>query len=86
MNKHDYAFGRLNYLLLIAGIIVIIAGFFMMAGSGTTEEQFNPEIFGNMRIKAAPLVSLFGFIVVIAAILVRPRRKPADDEMTEYNK
>jgi membrane-bound ClpP family serine protease len=82
MNKSDLAFGTLNYIMLGIGIVIIIGGFMLMAGDGTTEENFNPEIFSDMRIKIAPLTSLFGFLFVIAAILVKPRRKQTEEAET----
>ena len=66
---NNFAFSKINYILLVIGLAVIILGFILMSGSGTTEEAFNPEIFSDMRIKVAPMVSLFGFIFVIVAIL-----------------
>ena len=74
MNK-DLAFGTLNYILLGVGIAIVVIGFILMAGEGTTEEMFNPEIFSDMRIKVAPMTCLIGFVVIIAAILVKPKRK-----------
>ena len=74
MNK-DLAFGTLNYILLGVGIAIVVIGFILMAGEGTTEEKFNPEIFSDMRIKIAPITCLIGFVVIIAAILVKPKRK-----------
>ena len=64
-----FAFSKTNYILLIVGLAVIVVGFILMSGSGTTEEAFNPEIFNDTRIKVAPMVSLFGFLFVIVAIL-----------------
>lgn len=46
-----------------------------MSGDGTTEEAFNPDIFSDTRIKVAPVVTLVGFLSVIAAILVKPGKK-----------
>ncbi len=71
----DLAFGPLNYIMLGVGIAIVVVGFILMAGSGTTEEAFNPEIFSDLRIKVAPITSLFGFIVVIAAILIKPKKQ-----------
>ena len=71
----DLAFGPLNYIMLGVGIAIVVVGFILMAGSGTTEEAFNPEIFSDLRIKVAPITSLFGFIVVIAAILNKPKKQ-----------
>lgn len=82
MDKKDYAFGKINYILLLVGIIIVVAGFVLMSGEGTSEQMFNADIFSDTRIKVAPMVALFGFIFVIAAILVKPKRKQLDDSET----
>ena len=79
MDRTNMAFGRLNYILLIVGILIIVTGFILMSGDSTTEEAFNPDIFSDMRIKVAPMVSLFGFIFIIAAILVKPSGKKTEE-------
>ena len=71
---HNFAFSKINYILLVIGLAIIILGFILMSGNGTTEEAFNPEIFSDTRIKVAPMVSLFGFIFVIVAILWPSKR------------
>ena len=81
--KKDLAFGKLNYMILIFGVVIVIIGFFLMSGDGTTEEAFNPEIFSDTRIKVAPMVTLFGFLSVIAAILVKPGKKNCGGEENE---
>lgn len=73
---NNLAFSRINYILLCVGIAIILVGFYLMAGPSTTEEAFNPDIFSDTRIKVAPMVSLFGFIFVIVAILW-PSKKAA---------
>lgn len=65
----NFAFTKINYILLIIGLAIIVVGFILMSGSGTTEEAFNPDIFSDMRIKVAPMVCLFGFLFEIVAIL-----------------
>ncbi|MCR5315553.1 MAG: DUF3098 domain-containing protein [Bacteroidaceae bacterium] len=80
MNNKNLAFGSLNYILLGVGIAIIIIGFILMSGEGTTEEMFNADIFSDTRIKVAPITCLLGFIIIIAAILVKPKRKK---EITE---
>ena len=74
MNK-NLAFGTINYVLLGVGIVIIVVGFVLMSGNGTTEQMFNADIFSDMRIKVAPMTCLLGFIVIIAAILVKPKKK-----------
>lgn len=71
----DFAFSKVNYILLAIGFAIVLLGFVLMSGEGTTEEAFNPDIFSNLRIKVAPMVSLFGFIFVIVAILWRSKDK-----------
>ena len=55
MNNKNLAFGSLNYILLGVGIAIIVIGFILMSGEGTTEEMFNADIFSNTRIKVAPI-------------------------------
>ncbi|MBP5377281.1 MAG: DUF3098 domain-containing protein [Bacteroidaceae bacterium] len=71
----DSAFSKINYILLAIGFAIVLLGFVLMSGDGTTEEAFNPDIFSDRRIKIAPMVSLFGFIFVIVAILWRSKDK-----------
>ena len=54
---------RINYIVLIIGIASILLGFFLMSGEGTTEETYCPDIFSDIRIKVAPLVCLFGYLL-----------------------
>jgi len=74
MDKKNFAFDRMNYILLAIGMAVIIIGFILMSGSGSTEEAFNPEIFSARRIKVAPAVCFLGFLFMVYGIL----RKPSD--------
>ena len=67
----NLAFGRKNYILLIVGIVIVLIGFILMSGNGTTEEAFNEDIFSTLRIGVAPVVCLFGFLFIIVSILVK---------------
>ena len=69
MDKKDFAFGRLNFILLAIGMVIVIIGFILMAGGGSTDQAYNPDIFSARRIKVAPLVCLFGFVSMIYAIV-----------------
>lgn len=86
MNKSDLAFGKINYIILGVGIVIIVLGFILMSGDGSTEDKFNPAIFSDLRIKTAPLTCLVGFVVVIVAILVKPfghKNKEVQEEKKE---
>lgn len=75
MDKQKFAFDKVNFILLAIGMAVIIIGFLLMSGSGSTEGYFEPDIFSVRRIKVAPLVCLFGFVFMIYGVLRKPRNK-----------
>lgn len=68
-----FAFDKINYILLTIGMIIIIVGFFLMSGSGSIEESFNPDIFSDTRIRTAPLVCFVGFIFMMFGIMHKPK-------------
>lgn len=57
-------------ILLIACLLIII-GYMMMSGDGTTEQAFNPDIFSTRRIVVAPMVCLVGYLLIVVGILRR---------------
>ena len=68
---NNLTFTKTNYVLLALAVVIIIIGFVLMSGSGTTENTFNPDIFSPMRIKVAPAVCIVGFIFMIFAIMYK---------------
>lgn len=75
MDKRNLAFGKMNFILLTVGVAVIIIGFLLMSGSGSTEQAFNPDIFSATKIKIAPVVTFIGFISIIVAIIYKPKEE-----------
>lgn len=73
MDKKNLAFDKVNFILLAIGMAVVIVGFILMSGSGSTEQAFNPEVFSTMRIKVAPVVCFIGFVSIIYAIIRKPK-------------
>jgi hypothetical protein len=69
------AFSKTNYILLAIGMAIVIIGLVLMSGEGSAEGVFNPDIFSVRRIKVAPLVSLFGFVFIMVAIMYKPKAK-----------
>lgn len=56
--------------LLIAGVVVMIAGFILMTGGGSPDPQvFNYSMFDFRHTVAAPIVILAGIVVVIISIM-----------------
>jgi hypothetical protein len=57
-------------ILLIACMLIII-GYLLMSGDGTTEQAFNPDVFSTCRIVVAPMLCLAGYLLVVVGILRR---------------
>lgn len=84
MDKKNFAFDKTNFILLAAGMVVIIIGFLLMTGPGSTETTFEPDIFSVRRIKVAPAVCFLGFIFMIYGILRKPKStQEKDNNVTE---
>ena len=73
MDKKDFAFDKMNYLLLVVGMIIVVIGFLLMTGPASTETAFEPDIFSARRVKVAPVVCLFGFVSMIYAVVRKPK-------------
>ena len=73
MDKRDFAFGRLNYILLAVGMAIVVIGFLLMTGVGSSDSVYEPDIFSARRIKVAPIVCLFGFVSMIYAVVRKPK-------------
>ena len=74
MDKQKFAFDKTNFILLAVGMAVIILGFLLMSGPGSTEGYFEPDIFSVRRVKVAPVVCLAGFVFMIYGILKKSKK------------
>ena len=83
MDHTNFAFTKTNFILLAIGMVIVIAGFILMAGGGSTEEMFNAEMFNARRVKVAPMVCLFGFLFMIVAVIYRKKEIAGKDEDEE---
>ena len=63
-------FGKQNLMWMLIGAIVIILGFFLMAGGKSADPNvFNEnEVYSFRRITLAPIVIIIGFVIEIYAI------------------
>jgi len=69
MSQKNVALSKLNWLICSFAVFIIILGFVLMAGPGTTDYAFNPDIFSARRIRIAPIVCVIGFMLMIVGIL-----------------
>ena len=66
-SEHQMPLVRINFILMAAAAVVIIIGFLLMCGPGST--AFNPDIFSTRRIVIGPSVAFLGFIFMGVAIM-----------------
>lgn len=56
--------------LLLAGLIVMISGYILLAGGGSSDpEVFNYDMFDFRRMVAAPVVIISGIVIGVVAIM-----------------
>lgn len=68
-NQKVMPFGKQNYIIVLIGIALIILGFVLMIGGGSSDpDVFNEKMFDFQHITLAPILVLAGFVVEIIAI------------------
>ena len=66
------ALTRKGIKLLLAGLLVMVAGFILLMGATPKDPQtFNYAMFDFRRLVAAPVVIVAGIVVIIVAIMRR---------------
>ena len=73
MVKKNFAFDKVNYILLAVSMAVVVIGFLLMIGPNSSDTAFEPDIFSARRIKVAPVVCLLGFVSMIYAVVRKPK-------------
>lgn len=72
--EDERPFGRTNYIAMAICLALIVIGFILMAGSGSSVENgFNPDIFSTRRIVVGPTITFLGFLCMVFAILIKPK-------------
>lgn len=70
--KNKFAFDRINYILMIAGVTILLLGFYIMS---IDQEEYG---FGFMGITLGPVMVMLGFITEFFAILYKPKSNKAE--------
>ncbi|MCQ2141870.1 MAG: DUF3098 domain-containing protein [Bacteroidales bacterium] len=62
--------------LMLAGLLVMLAGYILLMGGGSSDPNvFDYAMFDFRRLVAAPIVIVAGIVVIIVAIMKRPKDK-----------
>jgi uncharacterized membrane protein YagU involved in acid resistance len=90
-NKHQVIwapgmpFGKLNYILLFVGIIVLAIGYILLSGGGSDDPAiYSDAIFDTRRLTIAPITLMAGIIIGLVSILVKI--KPTEQDKTTSQK
>ena len=69
MSTDQQPFSKVNFWLMGGCCILIIVGFLLMVGGGSTiEGGFDPDIFSFRRIVVGPFLAFLGFLLMAFAI------------------
>jgi hypothetical protein len=72
--KTTFLFERGNYILMLAGLALIVLGFILMSGGGSEDPNaYNLELFSARRIVVAPFFIVVGFALEVWAIMRKPK-------------
>ncbi len=68
-------FGKENYVWMLAGLVVMALGFFLMAGGKSTDVKVfdDKATYSFTRITVAPILIIAGFVIEIFAIMRKPK-------------
>ncbi|MBU2915739.1 MULTISPECIES: DUF3098 domain-containing protein [Reichenbachiella] len=67
MSNNKLAFSKINYIIMIAGVCVLVLGFFIM----TLDTE--PYGFGFKGLTLGPIVVVLGFVIEFVAILYKSK-------------
>ena len=81
MTPREKPFSKTNYLLMAGCAALIVIGFLLMSGGGSSiEGGFNPDIFSTRRIVVGPTIAFLGFLMMAFAIIHVPRSRRKEPE------
>ena len=77
-NQHaskNHLFGKENYIWMLAGLVVLALGFYLMSGGKSADPKVfdTKEVYSTTRITIAPMLIIAGFIIEIIAIMKKPK-------------
>lgn len=75
------SFAKANYRVLLIGLAINILGYILMIGGAADSlDKFDgAALFSHVRITLAPLLIVIGFIIIIYAIMKKPKQQEGDN-------
>ena len=74
-NNTTSFFTKENYLWMLAGVVLIAIGMFLMGGGASKDPSVfaKDEVYSKTRITVAPILILAGLVIEIYAIFRKPK-------------
>ena len=70
----NYSLPSKNVKIIGAGLLVMILGFVLMIGGGSSDPNvFNPAMFNFRRLTLSPLIIIAGIVVILVGIMKTPK-------------
>lgn len=73
MSDPRFAFSKINYLIMIAGVVVMFIGYFIMSSDG------QPYGFGTLGLTVGPIILMLGFLIEFVAIFYKSKKEDSAD-------
>lgn len=67
MSDPRFAFKKINYMIMIAGVLIMVLGFIIMSSDN------QPYGFGFMGLTLGPIVLMLGFLTQFVAIFYKKK-------------
>ena len=67
-----YNLPKINLILIAVSFLIIVIGLALMVGE-PSGAPYNPDILSVRRIHVGPMMALFGFVMMIGAILFKKK-------------
>jgi len=59
-----------NVKFILVGLLVMVAGYILMIGGGSTDpDVFNEAMFDFRRLVASPILIILGIVIIIVSIM-----------------
>ncbi|MEQ8583175.1 MAG: DUF3098 domain-containing protein [Marinoscillum sp.] len=73
-DQHKFAFQKANYIIMLAGVLTLVLGFFIMASDS------EPYGFGFLGLTLGPIVVMLGFLIEFVAIFYKSKKSESDSQ------
>lgn len=69
-----------NVRFILLGLLVMVAGYILMIGGGSTGPNvFNDAMFDFRRLVASPILVILGIVIIIISIM-KPGKEDKEDK------